>query len=127
MKKITSVDDYITGLPESTQKILIQLRSIIRKILPTAEETISYGIPTYKLDGRYVIYFAGHTKHTSVYPAPRTNEAFRKELSKYPGGKGTIQFPLDKPLPVDLIRKIVRFRQRETIRLMRKLKTQAKP
>ncbi len=78
--------------------------------MPKAEETISYGIPTFKINGRYVIYFAGYKNHVSVYPAPRDNPEFKKELAEYKGGKGTVQFPLDKPLPLDLISRMTAFR-----------------
>jgi len=105
-----TIDEYIAGFPEATQKSLNKVRSTIRKVVPKAEETISYGIPTFKINGRYVIYFAGYKNHVSVYPAPRENPEFKKELSVYKGGKGTVQFPLDKPLPSDLIRRITKFR-----------------
>ena len=110
--QFTNIDEYIASFPPATQKVLKELRSIMRKSIPGVEETISYGIPCYKKNGRYVIYFAGFKNHTSVYPAPRGNEAFT-ELSEYEGGKGTVQFPLDKPLPVRLITKIVKFRLKE--------------
>jgi len=104
------VDDYISWFPEETQKLLAEIRSLIRTNASEAEETISYNIPAYKLNG-ILIYFAGFQKHVSMYPAPRENEAFMAELSNYKGGKGTIQFPLNKPLPVDLIRRIILFRK----------------
>ena len=105
-----TIDEYIAGFPEATQKSLNKLRSTIRKVVPKAEETISYGIPTFKINGRYVIYFAGYKNHVSVYPAPRENPEFKKELAVYKGGKGTVQFPLDKPLPLDLISRMAAFR-----------------
>ncbi len=104
------VDDYISWFPEETQKLLAEIRSLIRTNASEAEETISYNIPAYKLNG-ILIYFAGFQKHVSMYPAPRENEAFMAELSNYKGGKGTLQFPLNKPLPVDLIRRIILFRK----------------
>jgi uncharacterized protein YdhG (YjbR/CyaY superfamily) len=105
-----TIDEYIAGFPEATQKLLNKVRSTMRKAIPKAEETISYGIPTFKLNGRYVVYFAGYKNHISVYPAPRENPEFKKELSAYKGGKGTVQFPLDEPLPLELITRITRFR-----------------
>ena len=105
-----NIDDYIAGFPEATQKSLNKIRATIQKVIPKAEETISYGIPTFKINGRYVIYFAGYKNHVSVYPAPRGNPGFKKELSVYKGGKGTVQFPLDKPLPLELITRIAKFR-----------------
>ncbi len=107
--KANSIDEYIAGFPESTQKLLNKVRSTLRRAIPKAEETISYGIPNFKLNGRYVIYFAGYKNHISVYPAPRENPEFKKELSAYKGGKGTVQFPTDKPLPLELITKIAEF------------------
>ena len=105
-----NIDEYIASFPEATQKSLNKIRSTIRKVVPKAEETISYGIPTFKINGRYVIYFAGYKNHVSVYPAPRGNPEFKKELSVYKGGKGTVQFPLDRPLPLELITRIAKFR-----------------
>ncbi|MES2811318.1 MAG: DUF1801 domain-containing protein [Bacteroidota bacterium] len=109
------VDDYISWFPEETQKLLTEIRNLIRINAPEAEETISYNIPAYKLNG-ILIYFAGYQKHVGMYPAPRENEAFITELSNYKGGKGTVQFPLNKPLPVDLITKIINFRVEKNLR-----------
>jgi uncharacterized protein YdhG (YjbR/CyaY superfamily) len=111
--KATNVDDYVAGFPKETQKVLEQIRATIKKALSDSEETISYAIPTFKQKGKPVIYFAGYKNHVSIYPAPRENEAFKKELSAYKGGKGTVQFPLDKPIPSSLITKIVKFRVKE--------------
>ena len=113
MKKPHNIDEYIAGFPNETQKILKQVRSTIRKAVSGAEETISYGIPTFNLNGQYVIYFAGYKNHVSIYPAPRAHDAFKKILSAYKGGKGTVQFPLDKPIPFGLITRIVKFRIKE--------------
>lgn len=106
----SNVDEYISRFPSDVQKTLEKIRITIRKAAPKAEETISYQIPAYKLNGKILIYFAGFTKHISVYPAPRQTTEFKKELSAYKGGKGTVQFPLDRPIPYDLITRIVRFR-----------------
>jgi uncharacterized protein YdhG (YjbR/CyaY superfamily) len=108
-KKPTNIDQYIAEFPEETQMILDKLRATIKKAAPKAEETISYAIPCFKYHG-YLIYFAGYKNHTSIYPAPRATEAFKKELAAYKGGKGTVQFPNDKPLPLGLITRIVKFR-----------------
>lgn len=108
--KPNNIDEYIAGFPAETQKALKLIRATIRKAAPKAEETISYAIPAYKLDGKALIYFAGYKNHVSVYPAPRAHSEFRDELAKYKGGKGTIQFPLAKEIPTDLIERIVRFR-----------------
>lgn len=103
--------EYVRGFETSTQKILKQIRKSILQFIPEAEETISYGIPAFRLKGRFVIYFAGYKKHIGVYPVPRNNKDFEKNFSFYKtSGKGTIQFPLDKPIPLDLIIKIAAFR-----------------
>lgn len=110
-----SIDEYIAGFPEHTRKILEKIRRTIRKAAPNAEETISYKIPTFTLDGRPLIYFAAYPKHVALYPAPRGSEDFNEELSDYEGGKGTVRFPLDEPVPYDLIRRIVKFRMKESL------------
>ena len=115
MKKPNNINEYITGFPKETQKVLQQIRTTIKKIAPKAEETISYGIPTFNLNGTYLIYFAGYKNHVSIYPAPRGKDEFKEILSAYKGGKGTVQFPLDKPIPYDLITKIVKFRLKENM------------
>ena len=107
--------EYIAGFPPEVQKILKKIRLTIRKAAPGAEEKISYGIPTFTLKGQYLIYFAGYQKHVSLYPAPRGAEKFKKELAGYAGGKGTVRFPLDQPIPFDLITKIVKFRIKENL------------
>ncbi len=113
-KRITpkTVDDYINSFPADVMSKLKQLRKTIKATAPKAEELISYGIAGYKYHGM-LIYFAGFSNHISVYPAPRGVDAFKKELAIYKGGKGTIQFPLDKPLPLDLVKRIVIFRMKE--------------
>ena len=120
--KPANINEYIAGFPKDTQKILKQIRTTIKKAAPGAEETISYAIPTFKLKGRYLVYFAGYKNHISLYPSPRGNEAFKKELSVYKGGKGTVQFPLDKPIPLNLITRIVKFKIKETLEKAAKLK-----
>lgn len=105
-----SVDSYIAGFPADVQMVLERIRKTIRKAAPKATEAISYQIPAYKVDGKVLIYFAGFAKHVSVYPAPRETKEFKKELAAYKGGKGTVQFLLDKPIPYDLISRIVKFK-----------------
>jgi len=105
--KFTSMDEYIETFPPDVQKILEELRATIKAAVPETEETISYNLPTFTLNGKYLIYFAGWKKHVSIYPIPSGTEAFNKEISKYADGKGTLKFPLDKPLPLKLIRQIV--------------------
>lgn len=113
MKKPKNIDEYIFSFPPATQKVLEQIRTTIKKIAPKAEEAISYGIPVFNLNGTYLIYFAGYKNHVSIYPAPRGKDEFKEILSAYKGGKGTVQFPLDKPIPFNLITKIVKFRMKE--------------
>ena len=109
-----SVDDYISSQPEARRAALEQVRNTIRKALPGAEEVISYKIPAYKLNGGIVLYFAGWTKHYSLYPAgDRLVAAFRKELAPYELSKGTIRFPLSEPVPAKLIERIAKFRAKE--------------
>ena len=105
------VDKYIAGFPRDVQQILKKIRATIWKAAPKAEESISYGIPTYKLNGRPLIYFAGHKSHVGLYPmAGAIRQKFKKELSGYEGGKGTIRLPLDEPIPYALIGRLVKFR-----------------
>lgn len=104
------VDSYIAGFPKNVQKLLQQMRKTIRKAAPDAEEAIKYGIPTFVLNGKNLVHFGGYKAHIGFYPAPRAIEAFKDELAEYAGAKGTVQFPLDHPLPHDLIARIVKFR-----------------
>lgn len=104
-----TIDDYISGFPPEVQEILGKIRQSIRKAAPQAQETISYGIPTFTLRDTYLIYFAAYKKHIAIYPVPGGNGEFKEEVSAYRTGKGTLQFPLDKPIPYNLLRKIVRF------------------
>ena len=116
MKRIPAknVDEYLQAFPPAIQTRLGKIRQTIKAAAPNAEEVISYGIAGYKYHGM-LIFFAGFTNHVSVYPAPRGAEAFKKELAGYKGGKGTVQFPSDKPLPLDLIKRIVKFRMKENL------------
>lgn len=110
-----SVDEYIATHPEEVQAVLRRVRRAIRKAVPEAEEGISYQIPTYKLHGRYVVYFAGWKEHYSVYPAnDRLVAAFRGDLAPYKVSKGTLRFPLSQPVPVKLIERIAKFLAEET-------------
>ena len=109
-----SVDEYIATHPPEVQAVLQRVRSTIRKAVPGAEEAISYQIPTFKLHGTYVVYFAGWKKHYSLYPASRALvAAFKDDLSSYEVNKGTIRFPLDRPVPVRLIAGIAKFMAKE--------------
>lgn len=108
------IDDYIAGFPEDTQVILGKVRMTIRKAAPDAEETINYQIPTFKLKGN-LVHFAGYKKHIGFYPTPSGIEKFKEQLSPYDGAKGSVKFPLDKPIPYDLISEIVMFRVQENL------------
>lgn len=107
--KYTTIDEYISSFPKNIQKMLGDVRSVIRKVAPDSVEAISYGIPTFKLNGN-LVHFAAFKNHIGFYPTPNGIEEFEKELSVYKQGKGSVQFPVDKPLPLDLISKIVKYR-----------------
>ena len=108
------IDKYIAGFPADTQLLLEQVRTAIRKSAPEAIEVISYGMPAYKQNG-ILVWFAGYSKHIGFYPKASGIEVFKKELSVYKSAKGSVQFPLDKPLPLGLITKIVKFRVKEDL------------
>ena len=110
-----TVDKYIAGFPAGTQTALTEMRALIKAAAPGATETISYAIPTFDLNGRHLVHFGGYAKHIGFYPIPTGIEAFKQELKPYKQGKGSVQFPLDQPLPVDLIRRIVEFRVKENL------------
>ena len=109
-----NIDEYIAGWPRDLQEILEEIRLTIRKAAPEAQETIKYQIPTFTLKGN-LVHFAAFKKHIGFYPTPTGIEEFKKELSPYEGAKGSVKFPLDKPIPFDLIGKIVRFRVKENL------------
>jgi len=105
-----NVDEYIACFPEDIQKILTRIRNIILNYAPDAEESITYKMPAYKTFGKTLIYFAGFKNHIGLYATPSGHSEFTNELAKFKHGKGSVQFPLDKPIPYDLIRMIVEFR-----------------
>jgi uncharacterized protein YdhG (YjbR/CyaY superfamily) len=109
----TTIDEYIAGFPPETQRVLQELRALIRDHAPGATETISYAMPAFDLNGQHLVFFAGYPHHVGFYPIPSGMDAFKEELSRYKTGKGSVQFPLDEPLPRDLIRRIVEFRVME--------------
>ena len=109
----SSIDEYIAGFPAETQSRLQELRVLIKTVAPEATETISYAMPTFDLNGRHLVHFAGYERHVGFYPVPSGIDAFKDELKQYKQGKGSVQFPLDEPLPTDLIRRIVVFRVEE--------------
>ena len=109
---INSIDEYIATFPKDVQKILEELRATIKAAAPDAEEKISYQMPTFFLNGN-LVHFAAFKKHIGFYPTPSGIEAFKKELSVYDGAKGSVQFPIDEPMPLKLISRIVKFRVAE--------------
>ena len=107
-----TIDEYIADYPKDVQKLLEQVRATIKKAAGEAEEKISYGIPTFTLKGN-LVHFGAYKNHIGFYATPTGHDAFKKELSVYTQGKGSVQFPIDQPLPLDLISKIVKFRVKE--------------
>lgn len=110
-----TVDKYIQALPEDVRNILGKIRQTIRKAAPEAVEVISYQIPTFKLQGRNLVHFAAFKNHIGLYPLPSAIEAFKQELASYKQGKGSVQFPLDRPIPYELVERIVGFRVKEVL------------
>lgn len=123
MKKPESVDEYLSDFPEATRLILEKIRAVIKAVAPEAEESFSYGMPAYKLNGRPLVYFAGYEKHIGFYATPTGHAAFSEELSKYKQGKGSVQFPVNEPMPLDLISRIVKFRAEENLGSMKNKKS----
>jgi uncharacterized protein YdhG (YjbR/CyaY superfamily) len=111
-----SIDAYIAGFPAGVQKTLQELRLVIRNAAPEAEEAISYQMPTFKLKGN-LVHFAAYRNHIGFYPTPSGIAAFKEELSRYKWAKGSVQFPIDEPLPLTLITRIVVFRVQENLKL----------
>ncbi len=114
MEKFETVDDYIAAQPEKTREVLSKLRKTIKELAPKIEESMNYGMPGYKLNKKPLIYFAGWKDHVGIYPTPSGMDAFKDDLKPYQTGKGTAQFPLDKPIPYELVDKIIKFRIEET-------------
>ena len=119
--KTYDIDKYISGFTKDKQKLLKQLRGIIRKAAPQAQESISYGMPAFKQNGM-LVYFAAWKNHIGFYPTSSGIKAFRKDLSSFTVSKGTVQFPLDKPLPKGLVTKIVKFKVKENLEKTRSKK-----
>lgn len=105
-----SIDEYIAACPEQSQSYMKKIREIVKAVAPKAKEKISYQIACFELNGKNLIHFADWKQHVSMYPVPAGSEAFNKEISNYADGKGTIKFMLDKPLPIKLIKQVVKFR-----------------
>lgn len=119
MKQAKNIDEYIADFPEDIQAHLQSIREAIRKAAPQATEDIKYGIPTFILNGN-LVHFGGYKSHIGFYPAPMGIEAFAAETAQYQAGKGTLQFPLDKPLPLDLIDRIVKYRIEKNLAKVKK-------
>ena len=116
INKVTykSIDEYIYNFPPEVKEILVSIRKVIKEAAPDAEEKISYQMPTFVLHGN-LVHFAAFKNHIGFYPTPSGNDAFKLEISEFKVGKGSIQFPIEKPMPYELIRKIVKFRVAENI------------
>jgi uncharacterized protein YdhG (YjbR/CyaY superfamily) len=111
---VNNIDEYIATFPQQIQKLLNQMRATIAKAAPEAEEAIKYAIPTFILNGN-LVHFAAFKSHIGFYPAPAGIEAFKQEVAPYEAGKGSLQFPLDKPLPLALVTKIVKYRVKQNL------------
>lgn len=114
-RQFGTMDEYIKTFPSDVQSILEKMRQTIRRAAPEAVEAISYQMPTFKLNSRNLVHFAAFKSHIGFYPVPSGIEAFKKELTPYKQGKGSVQFPLDKPIPYDLVEKIVKYRVKENL------------
>lgn len=119
-KVCKTVDEYLSFFPKEVKALLQAIRKIVREAVPEVEETISYQIPTFKYKGKYLVYLAAHQHHIGVYPVTPAMEKSIPGLSKYRKSKGTLQFPFDKPLPVSLIRKVVKIRLKERQEALKK-------
>lgn len=119
MKEFKDINEFIADFPDDIQIILEKIRATIQKAAPDAKEAIKYGMPTFVLNGN-LVHFAAYKNHIGFYPAPTGIDAFIEELAQYRTGKGTIQFPVDKPIPYDLITKVVKFRVEENLKKLKK-------
>lgn len=117
---MNEIDTYIAQFPDAVQAVLHKLRQLIKACAPEAEEKMAYGMPGYKTYGKPLVYFAGYAKHVGLYATPSGHAEFKEALSKYKQGKGSVQFPLDQPIPYELIERIVRFRVGENKQLAAK-------
>jgi uncharacterized protein YdhG (YjbR/CyaY superfamily) len=113
-ERFTTIDEYISTFPGEIQAVLEKVRQAIHQAAPEAAETMSYGMPTFDLNGKHLVFFAGWKQHISLHPLPAGDEAFQQELAHYKRAKGTIQFPLDKPIPYDVVEHIFTLLMRES-------------
>lgn len=116
----TKIDEYIAGFPPETQRVMEEIRALVKATAPGAVETMSYAIPTFDLNGKHLVHFAGYKQHIGFYPTASGIEAFKEEIQHYRWATGSVQFPLDQPLPADLIRRMVEFRIEEIARKAKK-------
>lgn len=110
-----TIDEYIEAFPEDVQQVLQKIRTTIQKAAPDAQEGISYKMPAFYLNGRYLVYFAAYKRHIGMYPVPAGDAEFNREIAPYQSSKGTLQFPLNQPIPYGLIRKVVKYRAAEEL------------
>lgn len=111
MNDVVEVEKYIDGFNDETKQRLLAMRELIRSEVPESTESMSYGLVGYKLNKKPLVYFGGFTKHIGFYATPNGHEAFKEDFAKYKQGKGSVQFPLDQPLPIELIKRVVRYRK----------------
>jgi len=115
-KQSRNIDEFIVNFPPNVQKILERLRKLIHEVAPEAEEAMRYGIPTFRLNDKNLVHFSAFKNHIGFYPTPSAIIEFKKKLSEYKWAKGSVQFPLDKPIPYDLVRRIVKFRVKDLVK-----------
>ena len=114
--KFTSINEYVSTLPENAQKAMSEIIATIKAKVPNAEEHISYNMPAFKVNGEYFIHFSAWKNHIGMYPIPAGNEAFQKQIELYRSAKSSLNFPLDKPMPIKLIEKVIKFRIAENLK-----------
>ena len=114
-KGFSSVDEYMASLPEDTRKVLKKVRAVIKASAPGARQISSYQIGAFELNGKNLVHFAGWKNHVSMYPIPSGSAAFNRQVAQYADGKGTVKFPLDKPLPLKLISQVVKYRMMDNL------------
>ncbi len=114
--KFTSINEYVSTLPENAQKAMGEIIAAIKAKVPNAEEHISYNMPAFKVNGEYFVHFSAWKNHIGMYPIPAGNEAFQKQIEPYRSAKSSLNFPLDKPMPIKLIEKVIKFRIAENLK-----------
>lgn len=114
--KFTSINEYVSTLPENSQKAMGEIIAAIKSLVPDAEEHISYNMPAFKVNGEYFIHFSAWKNHIGMYPIPLGNETFQKQIEQYRSAKSSLNFPLDKPMPIKLIEKFIKFRIAENLK-----------